>query len=121
MERVSGIGGIFVRADDSSALAAWYRDTLGVDPVPQGPGDMPWMQEAGATIFAPFPSDTDYFRKDRRVMLNFRVTDLDRMIAQVRAGGTEVKVLDDMPGIGRFAHIEDPEGNPIELWEPVAG
>ncbi len=119
MERVLGFGGFFFRSNAPEAMATWYRDLLGIDLVPTAQDQMPWMAEGGATVFAPFAADTDYFAADKAFMLNFRVHDLDAMVAQLRAGGVEVKVLDDMPGIGRFAHLADPEGTPIELWEPV--
>lgn len=80
---------------------------------------MQWEQQAGQTVFAPFPADTDYFRgKSQNFMLNFRVYDLDTMLKELRAGG--VKTVKDVEeqGVGRFAWIEDPEGNRIELWEP---
>lgn len=119
MERVTGIGGVFFRARDPEALANWYRDTLGVDPVPQSYDQAPWRQEAGYTVFAPFPADTDYFGDtDRHWMINFRVGNLDAMVTQLRAAGIEVAVSDDAAPNGRFARLKDPEGNPIELWEP---
>ena len=120
MEKVTGIGGIFFRAKDPAALSAWYRDTLGVDPVPTGPETPPWIGEGGVTVFAPFASDTDYFPADQQVMVNFRVADLDAMVAQLHAAGVETFNASTMDGIGRFAHLKDPEGNAIELWEPTA-
>ena len=120
MERVLGFGGLFFRSRAPSDLAAWYRDTLGIDLVPTAADQMPWMAEGGATVFAPFAADTDYFSADKAFMLNFRVADLTAMIAQLEAAGIAVKRLDDIPGIGKFAHLADPEGTPIELWEPEA-
>ncbi|MEL6682084.1 MAG: VOC family protein [Pseudomonadota bacterium] len=120
MEKVQGIGGIFFRAKDPAVLAGWYEKHLGINPVPQGPEDMPWLQEAGPTVFSPFAEDTDYFgRAEQQFMLNFRVADLDAMVAQLEAAGIEIGPRQDMEGIGRFARIHDPEGNPVELWEPV--
>ena len=118
MEKVQGFGGLFIRSADPKGLAKWYFDVLGIDPVPTDADGSPWMQTAGPTVFAPFAQDTDYFRADRRVMMNFRVGDIVAMIAQIEAAGTSVTRLPDMEGIGKFAHLEDPEGNPIELWEP---
>lgn len=80
----------------------------------------PWVSQAGVTVFAPFKQDTDYFRADRQFMLNFRVADMDAMLMQLRAAGIEVFNEQSMEGIGRFVHLHDPEGNPIELWEPAA-
>ncbi|MFB6889859.1 VOC family protein [Kitasatospora sp. NPDC056327] len=117
MERVLGIGGLFLRAADPAALRAWYRDRLGLDPDEHGP----WQQEAGPTVFAAFDADTDYFgSRAQQVMLNFRVRDLDAMLAQLRAGGADVaEETEDMPGVGRFGWVTDPEGRRIELWQPA--
>ena len=120
MERVTGIGGLFFRSRDPAALGRWYRDQLGINLVPDGSGGEPWQQEAGTTAFAPFAHDTDYFGDpSRQWMVNFRVRDLDAMVVQLRAGGTTVS-FDPAPSpYGRFARLNDPEGNPIELWEPA--
>lgn len=121
MERALGFGGFFFRSKDPEALATWYRDVLGIDLVPTAQDQTPWMTQGGATVFAPFAADTDYFAADKSFMLNFRVANLDAMIAQLDATGVTITRQEDMPGIGRFAHIADPEGTPIELWEPVQG
>ena len=112
---VVGIGGVFFRAKDPKALQAWYQKHLGV-------GGFDWVQQAGPTIFMPFSGDTDYFAADKQWMMNFRVSDLDALIAALREAGIEVitKAEWDTPETGRFARIHDPEGNPIELWEPPA-
>ncbi|MYT22818.1 VOC family protein [Streptomyces sp. SID7760] len=117
MERVTGIGGYFMRAADPAALGAWYRDCLGLDADEHGL----WQQGAGPTVFAAFESGTDYFGSlDQRTMINFRVRDLDAMLAQLRAKGADVAgETQDMDGVGRFGWVTDPEGNRIELWEPV--
>lgn len=82
--------------------------------------ELPWRQEAGPTAFAPFPEATNYFGDSGKVwMINFRVRDLDAMTAQLRAAGIGVEPdLHSYPN-GRFAGLHDPEGNPIELWEPA--
>jgi predicted enzyme related to lactoylglutathione lyase len=119
MERVSGIGGFFFRARDPEALSAWYETALGISSEATG---WAWVQEAGPTVFAPFPADTDYFgRREQQVMLNFRVTDLDAMLEQLRAAGASVD--DDVveESYGRFCHASDPEGNRFELWQPLPG
>lgn len=119
MERVLGIGGLFFRAEDPDALAKWYQDNLGVSLVPESYEKPPWKQEAGPTVFAPFPANSDYFGDPKKVwMVNFRVRDLDRMAAQLRAAGIAVKMDPERYPNGRFARLQDPEGNPIELWEP---
>jgi predicted enzyme related to lactoylglutathione lyase len=118
MERVLGIGGHFMRAGDPAALNAWYRECLGIDADEHGL----WLQEAGPTVFATFESETGYFGSPtQQTMLNFRVRDLDAMLAQLRAKGADVAAdTQDMEGVGRFGWVTDPEGNRIELWE-VAG
>ena len=113
-----GIGGVFFRAEDPEALQAWYRKHLGVG---GGADDAyQWMQQAGPTVFMPFPRGTDYFPAARQWMLNFRVAELDRLLSALRAAGIEVTTNPewDTPETGRFARIHDPEGNPVELWEP---
>ena len=116
MERVLGIGGWFVRAKDPVALGEWYRDCLGLDLDQHGL----WQQQAGATVFAAFESDTDYFgSRGQQTMLNFRVLDLDAMLAQLRERGAAVDdETQDMDGVGRFGWVTDPEGHRIELWQP---
>jgi predicted enzyme related to lactoylglutathione lyase len=117
MEHVVGIGGHFLRAKDPAALSAWYRDRLGLDADENGL----WRQEPGPTVFAAFDSDTDYFgSRAQQVMLDFRVRDLDAMLAQLRAQGADVAgEIQEMDGVGRFGWVTDPEGNRVELWQPA--
>lgn len=116
MERVLGIGGFFFRANDPEALAGWYERNLGITSMSTR---WSWEQEAGPTVFAPFPSDTDYFgRMDQQTMLNFRVSNLDAMLAQLKASGALVEDEISEASYGRFGHAVDPEGNRFELWEP---
>ena len=118
MERVTGIGGLFFRAQNPDALADWYETHLGVRRVPGSYEEGSWWQEAGPTVFAPFAHDTDYFgRPEQAWMVNFRVVDLDAMAAQLRSAGIAVDIDPEAYPNGRFARIEDPEGNPIQLWE----
>lgn len=119
-QRVTGIGGFFFRASDPAASARWYQENLGVDLLPTDYDQTPWLQETGPTAFAPFPADSDYFGKPTQSwMLNFRVRDLDAMVAQLRAAGVEVTTDPEAYPNGRFARLHDPDGNPIELWEPL--
>ncbi|MFJ6622053.1 VOC family protein [Kitasatospora sp. NPDC091335] len=117
MERVLGIGGYFLRAADPTALSAWYRESLGLDTDEHGL----WHQQAGPTVFAAFDSGTDYFgSRTQQTMLNFRVRDLDAMLAQLRAHGAAVaEETQEMAGVGRFGWVTDPEGNRVELWQPA--
>lgn len=121
MEKVTGIGGVFFAARAPEALAAWYRDHLGIDLVPKDYDTPPWQQAAGETVFAPFAEVSDPMGGEARpFMLNFRVADLEAMIAQLEAAQIEVRRdPEDYPN-GRFAWLRDPEGNPIELWQPAA-
>jgi glyoxylase I family protein len=110
---------MFFRAKDPAALGQWYKDYLGIDLVPTDYGQNSWSQEAGPTVFAPFPQDTDYFGDaGKQWMINFRVRDLDAMVEQLKAAKIEVSVDPEAYPNGRFARVHDPEGNPIELWEP---
>ncbi|WP_326958984.1 VOC family protein [Amycolatopsis sp. NBC_01286] len=117
MERVVGIGGYFLRAADPAALSAWYREKLGLDTDEHGA----WRQEAGPTVFAPFEADTDYFgARSQQTMLNFRVRDLDAMLAQLRQHGADVAAeAQEFDGVGKFGWVTDPEGNRVELWQPA--
>lgn len=120
MERVEGIGGFFFRAKDPTVLARWYETHLGINLAPTGPDTPPWVSGEGVTVFSPFARDSDYFPPDRTFMLNFRVRDLDAMLTQLRERGITISHEQAMDGIGRFARIHDPEGNPVELWEPAS-
>lgn len=112
MARAVGIGGLFFRAADTKALAQWYETHLGVTGY--------WDTQAGMTVFAPFRQETDYFPASRQWMINFRVDDLETLIAQLKAAGIAVETRTEWntPGTGSFARIVDPEGNPVELWQP---
>lgn len=116
-----GIGGLFVRAQDPAALTAWYDKHLGINPVPTSYDDTPWMQEAGPTIFAPAPQDAEgMIPKGKSWMLNLRVADIEAFAAQLKADGVAVELDPAEYPNGRFATLADPEGNPIQLWEPKA-
>jgi len=118
-ERVQGIGGFFFRAKDPKTLAAWYEENLGVARVPANYDTLPWRTGAGTTLFAPFKEDTSYFGDARlQWMINFRVRDVVRMAAQLRERGIAVDVDPEVYPNGRFARLSDPEGNPIQLWQP---
>lgn len=106
------------RSKNPGELKKWYIDVLGVEI-----NDMVWMQDAGPTVLEPFPMDSDYYGVEKGWMLNFRVTDLQAMIAALKEKGVEViekEEWNSMPEVGTFARVHDPEGNPIELWQPAA-
>tara|TARA_Y100001933_G_scaffold262824_1_gene321881 strand:+ start:1699 stop:2166 length:468 start_codon:yes stop_codon:yes gene_type:complete len=118
MQKVLGIGGLFFKSENPARLARWYETHLGISLVPTSYEEQPWHQEAGPTVFAPFQKDTEYFGKpEQGWMVNFRVADLEAMVAQLRAAGIAVAEPESHPN-GNFARLHDPEGNPIELWEP---
>ncbi len=116
---VTGIGGLFFRSDAPAELAAWYERHFAIDRVPTSYDALPWRQEAGFTVFSPFPRASDYFGDAQQAwMVNLRVRDLDALLGQLRAAGLTVSEPESYPN-GRFARLRDPEGNPIELWEPA--
>ena len=126
VERVTGIGGFFFRADDADALARWYAEHLGVGLAPASfeddqASEFEWYQEAGPTVFAPF--GPQHWRSPhlgrQRWGVNFRVRDLDAIVAQLRYVGISVEVDRADHANGRFAQLTDPEGNAIQLWEPA--
>lgn len=120
-QRITGFGGFFFKAKDPAALATWYDENFGIDPVPSDYETQPWHQNEGPTVFAPFPTDMPMFGEDasKTFILNFRVIDLEKMVAQLRANGNEVTMDEGNPyPNGLFASLFDPEGNPIQLWEP---
>ncbi|WP_298298487.1 VOC family protein [uncultured Litoreibacter sp.] len=119
MEKVTGIGGFFFRSHDQAALRHWYSTHLGIDPTPTDYESPCWRSGGGATVFEPFAHDTGYFgAPQNQWMINFRVRDLDAMMAQLNAAGIEVSFEGDEPN-GRFALLSDPEGNRIQLWQPI--
>ena len=125
MKRVTGIGGIFFKANDPRALSAWYRDHLGLDVTEWGGALIKWGgegSEAGLTVWSPFAADTDYMQPSASpFMVNFRVADLDALLAALRAEGCEVMDRTDTSEQGKFGWVLDPEGNKVELWQPAAG
>ena len=113
---VTGIGGVFFRAKDPDALLQWYRTHFGITMV----GYEPWQQAAGPTVFQPFASNTDHWPERKQWMINLRVSDMDETLAKLKQADIAVVTNPDWdaPETGRFARVYDPEGNPIELWEP---
>ncbi|MCB1038909.1 MAG: VOC family protein [Acidimicrobiales bacterium] len=121
MERVDGIGGFFFTARDPAGLARWYAVHLGIDEVPTSYDAEVWTQAAGETVFAPFPEGVgdDAPIGPTGWGINFRVSDLPAMAAQLRAAGIEVAVDPTEYPNGWFAQLADPEGNAIQLWQPI--
>lgn len=125
MKRVTGIGGIFFKADNPKALSAWYREHLGLDVSDWGGAVFQWGgtdSPAGATIWSPFAADTSYMAPSTAsFMINFRVDDLDALLAVLRSEGCDVVGEPQSSEQGKFGWVMDPEGNKVELWEPPAG
>ncbi|HRP34448.1 MAG TPA: VOC family protein [Gammaproteobacteria bacterium] len=121
---VTGIGGIFFKARDPQALAAWYRRHLGIPVEDWGGATFPWRSSenptgTGNTVWSPFKEDTTYFAPSRApFMINYRVKDLDGFLAQLRREGCEVDANIEDSEFGKFGWVVDPEGNKIELWQP---
>ena len=126
MARVTGIGGIFFKSrNDSAALAAWYRKHLGLPLESWGGAILRWPDDRGAdgglTVWHVAEKDSEWFSPgDSDFMINYRVDDLDGLIATLRADGVEVIGGPESHENGKFAWIMDPEGNKLELWEPMA-
>jgi predicted enzyme related to lactoylglutathione lyase len=120
MERVLGIGGIFFKARDPNALAEWYRHHLGVSvEAGQTYGMFTSAATGEQTVWSTFPTGTTYFGPGQSsCMVNYRVRNLDAMLAQLRAAGVTVEDRVESYENGRFGWASDPEGNRFELWEP---
>ena len=125
--RVTGLGGVFFKSRDPQTLGAWYRRHLGVEVEEGGWAVFRWRERedpsrAGETVWALFDAGSDYFgRPDQRCMINYRVADLDRVLAELRAEGVSVDERVEATADGRFGWITDPDGNRIELWQPPEG
>ena len=127
MTRVTGIGGVFFKATDPKGLAEWYRVHLGMDVQGWGGVAFRWVTEenpggVGTTAWSPFKEDTTYFGPGgARFMVNYRVADLDALLAALREEGCEVEEKTDESDFGKFGWVRDPEGNRVELWQPPEG
>jgi len=124
---ITGIGGVFFKSDDPIKLTEWYQKHLNIVPDEEGYVSFKWREkedpdEEGVTVWGPFPKDTKYFDPSKSpFMINYRVNDLDRLLKELREAGVEVDDRVDEYEYGQFGWIMDPEGNRIELWEPVKG
>jgi predicted enzyme related to lactoylglutathione lyase len=126
MKRVTGLGGIFFKADDPDGLRDWYGKHLGLGTDEYGASfkwrDFDEPEKEGYTVWSPFSKDSDYFApSEKSFMVNFRVANLDEILAQLKSEGVTVDDETEDSELGRFGWIMDPEGNRIELWEPPPG
>ena len=124
MARVTGLGGVFLKAKDQAALTAWYKQHLGMDVQDWGGAQFFWKDDTGPreqaySMWTLFKADSTYFApSEKPFMLNFRVDDLHALVAQLRASGCAVDEKVDESEYGKFGWVTDPEGTKIELWEP---
>jgi catechol 2,3-dioxygenase-like lactoylglutathione lyase family enzyme len=122
VERVTGIGGVFIRSAEPEALRAWYAEHLGLDVNAEWGGAVLTSVGGETLTWAVFPGETEYFgERSQQAMVNYRVRDLEAMLAQLRAAGVPVDDKVEELEFGRFGWATDPDGNRIELWEPAAG
>jgi glyoxylase I family protein len=116
MQKISGLGGVFFRAQNPEKLSKWYEENFGITSDASG---TPWQQEAGLTVFAPFSRDNDYFPTKQSIMFNFRVSDLEAFLEQLKKNDVKIDEKRQNESYGKFAWVYDPEDNKIELWEPI--
>ena len=127
MRRVTGIGGIFMSAQDPAALRAWYQRHLGIDVQPWGGTGFTWADAdgnptAGTTVWSIGPADGKHFAPSKATfMVNYRVDDLTALLQALREEGCDVLDATDDSEFGKFGWVMDPEGNKVELWQPPAG
>jgi predicted enzyme related to lactoylglutathione lyase len=124
MARVTGIGGVFFKSRDPKALTAWYAEHLGIQLNDWGGAAFLWSDEVppttGTTAWSIFPADTKHFGPgDQSAMINYRVDDLDGLLAKLEAAGVSIDPKREDASFGRFAWIVDPDGNRVELWQPL--
>lgn len=125
MKRVTGLGGLFFRSRDPKAALKWYREHLGIESEEWGGLAFQWLEkdrpdEVGYTVWSAFSEESKHFAPSaERFMVNFRVDDLEALIAALKAEGVEIVGEIEKHENGKFAWILDPEGRKVELWEPL--
>ena len=129
MARVTGIGGVFLRSADPKRLAQWYAEHLGVELSDYGGVTFSWDDVVppgtGVTAWSVFAQDSKYFGEGQdggpqQTMINYRVDDMDGLLAKLAAAGVWIDPKRDDSEFGRFAWIKDCDGNRLELWQPLA-
>ena len=124
MARVTGVGGVFLRSRDPKAMAKWYAENLGVKLADFNGTAFQWSDEVpagtGMTAWSAFPEDTAYFCEGKQaVMIDYRVDDLDALLAELEAKGVWIDPKRQDEVYGKFAWIKDCDGNRVELWQPL--
>jgi len=123
-KRVTGVGGVFFKSDDAVAAREWYATHLGLSRDKYGT-TFEWRyvdepEKKGSSVWSPFAKDTKYFEPSgKEFMINFRVEDLEWLLGELKKEGIEQIGEMQVEEYGKFAHIMDPEGNKIELWEAI--
>jgi predicted enzyme related to lactoylglutathione lyase len=126
MAKITGIGGVFFKSKtDHKELSAWYKENLGLELEPWGGAILKWpddkADDGGLTVWNAAAKDTKWFApSESNFMINYRVDNLDEMLEQLRSAGIEIVGGPDSAENGKFAWIMDPDGNKVELWEPMA-
>ena len=125
MARVTGIGGVFFKSRDPKALTAWYAKHLGIQMSEYGGATFLWSDEVpvttGQTAWSIFPETTKHFGNESQAsMINYRVDDLDGLLATLEEAGVTIDPKRESADFGHFAWITDPDGNRVELWQPLA-
>jgi len=123
MKKVTGIGGIFLKCKDPKAINEWYKTHLGFDTTPYGTS-FEWLEKdsgkEGITQWNTFPEESDYFQpSEKDFMINYRVDNLDALVQELKEQGVTLVDQVAVYSYGKFVHIIDPEGNKIQLWEPM--
>ena len=125
MARVTGIGGVFLRSNDPKRMAKWYSENLGITLSDFNGTAFQWTDEipagTGMTAWSAFPQDTSYFGEGQQsTMINYRVDDLDALLATLSAASVWIDPKREDYAYGRFAWIKDCDGNRLELWQPLS-
>ncbi|MEO6136839.1 MAG: VOC family protein [Ginsengibacter sp.] len=124
MKKVTGIGGIFFKCKDPNNIKEWYKKNLGLKPDEYG-AMFEWREESdstkkGVTQWSPFSETTKYFAPStKEFMINYRVDNLEALVEELKKEGVTIVDKIESYDYGKFIHIMDPEGNKIELWEPI--
>ena len=125
MARITGIGGVFFKSkSDAKQLAAWYERHLGLALEPWGGAVLKWPEDKagdhGVTAWHVADKTSDWFSpSESSFMINYRVDDLDELLAQLRGDGVAIVKGPESDENGRFAWLLDPDGNKVELWQPM--